>query len=191
MKRVMPMRRGYLALKGHLALIRAVMAGLVLALAAVPAFAAPKANQWGAGLPDAYALYARGDYVAAAQILFPKAAAGDAKAQGLLGFLYEHGQGVPQDYAAAAFYYSCAAEQGEATAQYLLGLLHDKGRGVPLDVVLAQKWLILAAARADRPQQEVYARIRDAVATKMTKLQIRLAQQAAGQWVPTPPLPPR
>lgn len=185
------MTGGMPARRGHMALIRAVMAVLMLALAAVPALAAPKAGQWGAGLSDAYALYARGDYMAAAQILFPKAAAGDARAQGLLGFLYEHGQGVPQDYAAAAFYYSCAAEQGEATAQYLLGLLYDKGRGVPLDVVLAQKWLILAAARADRPQQEVYARIRDALATKMTKLQIRLAQDAAAQWVPAPPLPLR
>jgi TPR repeat protein len=76
-------------------------------------------------------------------------------------------------------WYRRAAEQGEPTAQYLLGLMYDKGQGVPQDQVLAQKWLILAAAHASGRQREYYARIRDAVAFKLSPAQIREAQDLA------------
>ena len=142
-------------------------------------------------LADPFALYARGDYAAAAARLMPMAEAGNARAQGLLGFLYEYGHGVPQDFVRAGMWYICGAEQGDPMAQYLLGLLYDKGRGVPEDVVLAHKWLILAAARAERRDRDVYMRVRDAVATKMSIAQIALAQQLAAQWVPAPKLPVR
>src|SRR5215813_2786741 len=66
---------------------------------------------------SAWAAYARGDYVAAARRLEPLAAAGYARAQALLGFLYEYGRGVPQDYVGAAAWYTRAAEQGEPAAQ--------------------------------------------------------------------------
>ncbi|MDQ0503321.1 tetratricopeptide repeat protein [Xanthobacter agilis] len=133
------------------------------------------------------ALYAKGDYMAAARLLTRLAEAGDARAQAMLGLLYEYGHGVPQDFAVAAWWYGCAAERGDANGQYLLGRLYDKGRGVPQDVVLAQKWLILAAARSGRPERETYVRIRDAVASKMSRAQITLAQQLALQWVPSAP----
>jgi TPR repeat protein len=156
-------------------------------LAAFSGFGSPAQ----AGLSDPFALYARGDYAAAAARLMPMAEAGNARAQGLLGFLYEYGHGVPQDFVRAAMWYACGAEQGDPMAQYLLGLLYDKGRGVPEDVVLAHKWLILAAARAERRDRDVYMRVRDAVATKMSIAQIALAQQLAAQWVPAPKLPVR
>ncbi|QRG06050.1 sel1 repeat family protein [Xanthobacter dioxanivorans] len=153
---------------------------IAVALAIAPAAeAGPTAN--------AYALYARGDFQAAAARLTPLAFAGDARAQGLLGFMYEKGRGVPQNFVAAAAWYSCAADQGEATAQYLLGLLYDKGHGVQKDVVLSQKWLILAAARASRQERDVYTRLRDAVATKMSPAQRAVAQQLALEWSPAPP----
>ncbi|MFG1393037.1 tetratricopeptide repeat protein [Xanthobacter agilis] len=133
------------------------------------------------------ALYAKGDYMAAARLLTRLAEAGDARAQAMLGLLYEYGHGVPQDFAVAAWWYGCAAERGDANGQYLLGRLYDKGRGVPQDVVLAQKWLILAAARSGRPERETYVRIRDAVASKMSRAQITLAQQLALQWAPSAP----
>ncbi|MGC1095551.1 MAG: SEL1-like repeat protein [Pseudolabrys sp.] len=41
---------------------------------------------------------------------------GNAQAQAILGFIYEHGRGVPQDYAAAVRWYVSAAEQGYPTA---------------------------------------------------------------------------
>jgi uncharacterized protein len=77
-----------------------------------------------------------------------RAAAGNARAQGLLGFMHEHGHGVPQDFAIAAEWYTRSAEQGDPTAQYWLGLMYDKGHGVPQDAVLAHKWLIPPRARA-------------------------------------------
>lgn len=160
----------------------------VAALALAAAFLAAPAASAGPSAA-AFALYGRGDYQAAAARLTPLAFAGDARAQGLLGYMYEKGRGVPQDFLAAAAWYNCAAEQGEASAQYLLGLLYDKGHGVPKDVVLSQKWLILAAARASRQERDVYTRLRDAVASKMSPAQRALAQQLAVTWSPAPPRP--
>ena len=104
---------------------------------------------------------------------------GDARSQTVLGFMYATGRGVPQHFVNAVEWYRRAAEQGEPTAQYLLGLMYDKGQGVPQDQVLAQKWLILAAAHASGRQREYYARIRDAVAFKLSPAQIREAQDLA------------
>lgn len=166
---------------------RLVGAALILALAA----AAPQPGLARAPtMSQAYAAYARGDYVKAGTLLMPLAARGDARAQALLGFLYEYGKGVPQDFQLAADWYECSAQQGEATGQYLLGLLYNKGRGVPQDVVLSQKWLILAAARASRTERDAYTRMRDAVATKMSTAQRALAQQLALEWYPALPVPP-
>jgi uncharacterized protein len=135
-------------------------------------------------LPSASAAYARGDYVTAAKQLEPLAAAGNAWAQGLLGFMYEYGRGVPQDYVCAAGWYTRAAEQGDPAAQHLLGILYEKGYGVPKDVVLSYMWLNLAAARAGRAERDAYTRLRNAVATKMSRVQLALAQQLASEWFP-------
>lgn len=110
---------------------------------------------------------------------------GDARAQTVLGFMYATGRGVPQNFERAVDWYRRAAEQGDPTAQYLLGLMYDKGQGVQRDWVLAHKWLILAAAKATGRQREYYARIRDAVAFKLTSEQISEAQYLAAQWRPT------
>ena len=99
-----------------------------------------------------------------------------------LGFAYETGQGVPQDYAFAAYWYSRAAECGDPNAQHLLGLMYDRGFGVPLDHMEAHKWLNLAAARAGRSNREYYARIRNAVASKMTFPEVIEAQRRARDW---------
>lgn len=120
---------------------------------------------------------ARSDFVGAARHLAPLAARGDAHAQAMLGFLYETGRGVPQAYDAATFWYRPAAEQGDCTAQYLLGLAYDKGHGVPQDDIAAYKWLDLAAAHAPKSLREPFARLRDAVASKMNRSQIRIAQR--------------
>lgn len=163
------------------ALVLALMLAAGLGLAAGPVQAGSSQTQ------KAMSLYAKGDYMAAAALLTRLAEQGDARAQAMLGLLYEYGHGVPQDYAVAAWWYGCAAERGDAGGQYLLGLLYDKGRGVPQDVVLSQKWLILAAARAGRQERSTYARIRDAVASKMSRAQLSLAQQLALQWSPSAP----
>ena len=109
---------------------------------------------------------------------------GNARAQAMLGFMYQNGQGVPQSYELAVDWYERSAQQGDPNGQYLLGLMYDKGLGVSVDVVLAQKWLNLAAAHAPRQNRENFTRIRDAVLIKMTKPQIEVAQQLATEFVP-------
>src|SRR5665213_1712959 len=82
------------------------------------------------GLRRASDAYARGDYVRAINALSPLASRGNARAQGLLGFMYENGFGVPQANDAAADLYQRAAVQGDPFAQSRLGLIYDKGHGV-------------------------------------------------------------
>jgi TPR repeat protein len=74
---------------------------------------------------------------------------GDAKAQWLLGYRYEHGDGVPQDYTLAANLYRKAADQGVAFAQIRLGLLYEKGIGIEQDYVVATSWYRKAADQGD------------------------------------------
>lgn len=148
---------------------------LVLALSATISIHA-------ASLKTASAKLARNDFAGAARDLAPLAARGNARAQALLGFLYETGQGVPQAFDVATYWYCLAAEQGDSTAQYLLGLAYDTGRGVSQDDVAAYKWLDLAAARAPKGLREQFARLRNAVASKMSRDQIRAAQRQAVLW---------
>jgi TPR repeat protein len=135
------------------------------------------------------AAFYRGDYIRAARDLSPLAQRGNARALGLLGFLYEHGFGEPQDYPAAADLYAQGAAQGDPFAQAMLGLSYDKGHGVPQDFVLAYKWLNLATARARGHERDTYARFRDAVASKMSRNEIVEGQRLAINWVPVVFLP--
>jgi uncharacterized protein len=66
----------------------------------------------------------------------------------------------------------------------MLGLSYDKGDGVQQDYIKAHMWLDLAAAHAPPKSRDFCARLRDAVATKMTRGQIGVARQLALQWVP-------
>lgn len=133
-------------------------------------------------LSSGSAAFAAGDFNRAAQLLLPLADRGQPRAQAMIGFMYATGQGVPQSYDAAAYWYRLAAEQGDTTAQYLLGLAYDKGQGVPLDEVAAYKWLNLAAAHAPKRMRENFARLRNALASKMTRGQIAAGQYHSLQW---------
>jgi TPR repeat protein len=135
-------------------------------------------------LARANAAYARGDYVGAVNLLTPLALRGNADAQAILGFLYEHGFGAPQAYDAAADLYIQAAISGNPFGQGMLGLMYDKGHGVPQDFVLAYKWLNLAAARAPKRQRDFFLRLRNAVAFKMSPYQIVEGQRLALLWAP-------
>jgi uncharacterized protein len=130
------------------------------------------------------AAYSRGDYVVAARELTPLALRGNPKALGLLGFLYENGFGEPQAYDAAADFYAQGAVQGNPFAQAMLGLLYDKGHGVPQDFIFAYKWLNLAAAHTNGHERDTYARLRDAIASKMSKDEIAEGQRLALRWIP-------
>jgi uncharacterized protein len=137
-------------------------------------------------LQEGLAALSREDYVTAAAILGPLAEQGDARAQGYLGFMYATGRGVPQNYFVAARWYHRGAEQGDPFSQYQLGLLFDKGQGVPEDWIAAHKWLNLATSRASRSVRQDWARIRDAVAYKMSLGQLAIARALATEWRPRP-----
>ena len=160
--------------------LRAVAAGLVLlscwCVEAQPAHANP--------LTLARAAYARGDYVSAVNTLTPPALRGDPNAQAFLGFMYENGNGAPQAYVAAADLYVQAATSGNPFGQAMLGLMYDKGHGVPQDFILAYKWLNLAASHGPKNNREYFIRLRDAVASKMTRSQLEAGQQLAIDFVP-------
>ena len=123
--------------------------------------------------------YARHDYVRAAPLLLAEAERGSPVAQTYVGYMYQNGFGVPQNYAAAAAWLNQGAQQGEPTAQFLLGLLFDKGFGVPQDWVQAEVWLNLAASQATGVRRDYWARVRDAVAQKLTLDQLAEARRRA------------
>ncbi|HMA75391.1 MAG TPA: tetratricopeptide repeat protein [Xanthobacteraceae bacterium] len=125
------------------------------------------------------------ELTAAARRIIPRALRGDPHAQAILGFMYANGRGVPQSDDIAVNWYLQSAEGGDSTGQYLLGLMYDKGYGITQDVVLAHKWLNLAAAHAPRQNRENVLRLREAVATKMTRDQLDLAHQLAIDFVPS------
>jgi uncharacterized protein len=128
--------------------------------------------------------FARHDYVRAASLLVLEAERGSPVAQTYIGYMYQCGLGVPRDYVLATSWLHQAAGQGEPTGQFLLGLLFDKGYGVPQDWVEAEVWLNLAAAHVTGMQQDYFARVRDAVAQKLTLDQIAEAQRRASAWAP-------
>jgi hypothetical protein len=135
-------------------------------------------------LARASAAFTRGDYARAASKLSLLAERGSARAQAMLGFLYENGYGVPQAYDAAADLYQQAAARGDPFGQSRLGLIYDKGHGVPQDLVLSYKWLNLAAAGAARRERDYYLRLRNAVASKMSTDQIVVGQRLALLFTP-------
>lgn len=169
------------ALRNAVALRRAV-AMILLAILLFGAIATRAAHA--DALTRGTAAYSRGDYVRAVNALSPLALRGNARAQGLLGFMYENGFGVPQAYDAAADLYQRAAVQGDPFAQSRLGLIYDKGHGVPQDVILSYKWLDLAAAHATKRERDYYSRLRNAVASKMSFDQIVEGQRLALFWAP-------
>jgi TPR repeat protein len=149
----------------------------LMAIATIPAAHAD-------ALARGTAAYYRGDYNRAARELEPLARRGNPRALALLGFLYEHGFGEPQADPAAARLYAEGAERGDTFAQAMLGLMYDKGHGVQQDFVLAYKWLNLAAAHANGPQRDVFARLRNAVMSKMSPDEIVEGQRLALSWTP-------
>ena len=75
-----------------------------------------------AELVDGLGAYKRGDYEAAAALLYPLAEKGDPRAQYVLGRMRFYGQVFKQDSAAAALWYRRSAEQGYAPAQLAFAL---------------------------------------------------------------------
>ena len=120
-------------------------------------------------------------YSAAARVL-RLARLGNVRAQAQLGSMYAGGVGVPQNYVEAAKWYYRAADRGDGRAQLELGLMYNKGQGVPQDLVLSHMWLNLSASHAVGSNRDYAARLRDALASKMTVRQVMAAQHLAESW---------
>jgi uncharacterized protein len=135
----------------------------------------------------AYAAYQEGHYGTALRLARPVAAAGDARAESVLGLLYYNGEVVPQDKAEAMKWFHRAADQGDALAQYNLGLSYAKGEAGEPDNVSAHMWFNLAAARfplSDATNRTAARKNRDLLAEKMTPDQVAEAQTRAREWKP-------
>ena len=78
------------------------------------------------------------------RILKKGAEAGDAHAQYLLAFSYEHGLDGLEDQMEAAKWYLKAADQGHAEAQSTLGHMYCEGRGVLQHHAEAVRWYLKA-----------------------------------------------
>jgi hypothetical protein len=70
---------------------------------------------------------------------------GDAQAQYKIGYMYSHGQGVPQDIVEAIRWYKKSADQGNAMGESALGTMYVKGRGIEQNYNEALKWYNKAA----------------------------------------------
>jgi hypothetical protein len=92
-------------------------------------------------------------YDRASAVWGPLAAAGDARAQSGLGFMYYSGRGVERDSARAAELFNRAAEQGEPTAQLFLALMYFRSDGLPANLPLAMMWIELSMSGG---QSETY-----------------------------------
>jgi TPR repeat protein len=112
---------------------------------------------------------------------------GNARAQTRLGFMLATGRGAPQNDAEAAYWYQRAAEQGDPDAQYLLGICFDLAKGVALNWVQAYKWFNLSASRTVAGEEREHRlRMRDAIAKKLSRSELELAQSLALAWRPRP-----
>jgi len=101
--------------------------------------------------------YGNGDFAQASRVWTPLAEAGNARAQYMLGYMAENGQGRPWSNHDAAAWYQRAADQGYPQAQVELGRLYVRGMGVARDPEQAVSLFKAAAEEGYGPGQFQYA----------------------------------
>ena len=88
-----------------------------------------------------YIAYDRANYASSLNVWLPQAKSGSAKAQVIIGEIFENGLGSTLvDMASAAQWYRKSAEQGNSRAQINLGHLYEKGLGVKKNLPEALNW---------------------------------------------------
>ncbi len=117
-----------------------VVAAVLFTLAEVPAFA---------GFDEGRAAYEHEDWSTALLEMRPLAVRGEARAQHVLGLMYQFGRGVPPDDVQAFDWYMLAAMQGYSASQKKVGVMYHEGRGVPQDYKQAIVWLRKSAEQND------------------------------------------
>lgn len=145
---------------------------IVLILLVMIVFAGPaRANSDDTAFRSGLSAFNSGHYARALMEWEPLAAAGDARAQESLGYMYYGGRGVRRDSRKAAAFFYRAAIQGEPTAQLFLAIMHFKADGVAYNAPLAMMWSELAMSGG---QADAYE-LSDKIMQSMSE-----AQQAEG-----------
>jgi TPR repeat protein len=123
---------------------------LCLLLAVTSLFAGEMAN-----VDDGAALIEELEYGEAFSVLQPLAAQGDARAQVLIGYMYQRGQGRDRDIHQAEYWYRQAAAQWDPNGLYMLGLLYiNKDSGELFDQHRGFIWIRRAAHANNRYAQQ-------------------------------------
>ncbi|MBS4694066.1 sel1 repeat family protein [Aeromonas allosaccharophila] len=92
-----------------------------------------------------------GHFDEATQIWSPLATQGQPRAQALMGWSHEVGQGSEQDIHQAISLYRQSAQAGDPFGQYRLADAYLRGAGVKRDLLQAFHWMDLAARNGDVP----------------------------------------
>ncbi|MCJ7976521.1 sel1 repeat family protein [Aeromonas veronii] len=92
-----------------------------------------------------------GHFDEATRIWSPLADQGQPRAQALMGWSHEVGQGSEQDINRAITLYRQSAQEGDAFGQYRLADAYLRGAGVKRDLRQAFHWMDLAARNGDVP----------------------------------------
>jgi TPR repeat protein len=112
---------------------------------------------------DGLTAFNEGSYARAFATWGPLAAAGDARAEEGIGFMYYTGRGVARDARHAAEYFYRAANQGEPTSQLLLAMMHFRSDGVPKSTPLALMWAELAMDGGQAEAYEISGKIKQSM----------------------------
>jgi hypothetical protein len=70
---------------------------------------------------------------------------GFGEAQGKVGHMYQHGQGVSKNDIVAMVWYRRAADNGDVFSVAQIGGMYEAGSGIPKDISTAIKWYEIAA----------------------------------------------
>jgi hypothetical protein len=145
-----------LGLRGYLLIGFAASLVLLLALQAINGMESGRARASGSVAAGMRA-YNDGDFAQARRLWMPLAQAGDPRAQYMLGYMAENGQGRAWSNHDAAAWYRLAANQSYPQAQVALGKLYLRGMGVPRDPGQAAAQFQQAAEEGYGPAQFQYA----------------------------------
>jgi len=128
---------------------------LLLALQALMSLRSGARSQ--AGVDAGMRAYSSGDFSEARRVWTPLAKSGSARAEYMLGYMAENGQGRAWSNHDAATWYRRAADQGYPQAQVALGQLFARGMGVERNPTRAAGLYRAAAREGYGPGQFQYA----------------------------------
>jgi len=97
--------------------------------------------------------YTAEDLIGAMEALGQAADAGHARAQALLGYIFDKAE----ENAEAMRYYRMAADQGDPAGEYGVATLYVAGEGVEKDDAEAVRWFTMAADKGHGPAIDVLA----------------------------------